>query len=88
MFASVSTGELMQVELVHPVALGREGFMVRVLGDCGEMWEAAEDISDAAVLVATSTWLCSAMRPNTVYYAMARVWAYSLPGASRSWRCS
>jgi len=72
MFASVSTGELMQVELVHSVASGGEGFMVRVLDDCGEMWEAAEDISDAAMLldvagaVAVSTRLCPALRPNTV----------------------
>ena len=88
MFASVSTGELMQVELVHPAASGGEGLVVRVLDDCGEMWEAAEDISAPVMLVVASTWLCPAMRPNTVYYAMARVWAYSLPGASRSWRCS
>ena len=88
MFASVSTGELMQVELVHPAASGGEGLVVRVLDDCGEMWEAAEDISDAAVLVATSTWLCPVMKPNTVYYSVAQVWAYSLMGASRSWRCS
>ena len=76
------------MELVHPVALGREGFMVRVLGDCGEMWEAAEDISDAIVLMTASTRLCPTLRPNTVYYAMAWVWAYSLAGASRLWRCS
>ena len=87
MFASISTGELMQVELVHPAASG-EGFVVRVLDDCGEMWEAAEDISDAAVLVAASTRLCPAPRPNTMYYVVARVWAYGLAGASRSWRCS
>ena len=72
MFASVSTGELMQVELVHPAASGGEGFMVRVLDDCGEVWEAAEDISNAAVLMdaagalVASTRLCPALRPNTV----------------------
>ena len=54
-------------------------------------WEAAEDISDAAMLVdaagvvATSTRVCPALRPNTVYYAVdlegeTRVWAYSLAG--------
>ena len=72
MFASVSTGELMQVELVHPVATGGEGFVVCVLDDCGEVWEAAEDISNAAVLMdaagalVASTRLCPALRPNTV----------------------
>jgi len=72
MFASVSTGELMQVELVHPAASGGEGLVVRVLDDCGEMWEAAEDISNAAVLMdaagalVASTRLCPALRPNTV----------------------
>jgi hypothetical protein len=72
----------MQVELVHPMAAGGEGFVVRVLDDCGEMWEDIEDTSDAAVLVdaassvATSTWLCPALRPN----AVERMWAYSLAG--------
>jgi hypothetical protein len=33
-------GELMQVELLRPVtAAGGEGFMVRVLDECGETWD-------------------------------------------------
>jgi hypothetical protein len=85
-------GELMQVELLRPVtAAGGEGFVVRVLDECGETWEDTEDIGDAAVLVdaagavAASTRVCPALRPNTVYYAVdlegeTRVWAYSLAG--------
>jgi DNA-binding response OmpR family regulator len=72
----------MQVELVHPMIAGGEGFVVHVLDDCGEMWEDIEDTSDAAVLVdaagsvATSTRLCPALRPN----AVERMWTYSLTG--------
>ncbi|KAK8444346.1 hypothetical protein SEVIR_9G120700v4 [Setaria viridis] len=85
-------GELMQVELLRPVrAAGGEGFVVRVLDECGETWEETEDIGDAAVLVdatgavAASTAECPALRPNTVYFAVdlegeTRVWAYSLAG--------
>ena len=62
MFASIPTGELMQVELVHPAASGGEGFMVRVLDDCGEMWEAAEDISDAAMLLDVAGAVAAARR--------------------------
>ena len=32
-------------------AAGGEGFVVRVLDECGETWEETEDIGDAAVLV-------------------------------------
>jgi hypothetical protein len=86
------SGELMQVELLRPVAAsGGEGFLVRVLDECGETWEETEDIGDATVLVdasgavAVSTAECPALRPNTVYYAVdlageTRVWAYSLAG--------
>ncbi|KAG2535858.1 F-box protein SKIP23-like isoform X1 [Panicum virgatum] len=85
-------GELMQVELLRPVAAaGGEGFVVRVLDECGETWEETEDIGDAAVLVdaagavAASTAECPALRRNTVYFAVdlegeTRVWAYSLAG--------
>ncbi|XP_062209402.1 putative F-box protein At1g65770 [Phragmites australis] len=85
-------GELMQVELLRPVAAaGGEGFVVRVLDECSETWEETEDIGDAAVLVdatgavAASTADCPALRPNTVYFAVdlegeTRVWAYSLAG--------
>ncbi|RLN40532.1 putative F-box protein [Panicum miliaceum] len=85
-------GELMQVELLRPVAAaGGEGFVVRVLDECGETWEETEDIGDAAVLVAASgavaasTAECPALRPNRVYFAVdlegeTRVWAYSLAG--------
>ncbi|KAJ1293954.1 hypothetical protein BS78_01G109300 [Paspalum vaginatum] len=85
-------GEVMQVELLRPVAAaGGEGFVVRVLDECGETWEETEDIGDAAVLVdstgavAASTRECPALRPNTVYFAVdlegeTRVWAYSLAG--------
>nr|CAB3493528.1 unnamed protein product [Digitaria exilis] len=85
-------GELMQVELLRPVAAaGGEGFVVRVLDECSETWEEAEDIGDAAVLVdatgavAASTTECPALRANTVYFAVdlageTRVWAYSLAG--------
>ncbi|KAL6637699.1 hypothetical protein ACP70R_025271 [Stipagrostis hirtigluma subsp. patula] len=85
-------GELMQVELLRPVAAaGGEGFVVRVLDECSETWEETEDIGDAAVLVdaagavAASTTECPALRPNTVYFAVdlegeTRVWAYSLAG--------
>jgi len=46
-------------------AAGGEGFVVRVLDECGETWEETEDIGDAAVLVdaagtvAASTTECS-----------------------------
>ncbi|GJN23576.1 hypothetical protein PR202_gb11238 [Eleusine coracana subsp. coracana] len=89
-------GELMQVELLRPVAAvtaagGEEGFVVRVLDERGETWEETEDIGDAAVLVdacgavAADTKECPALRPNTVYFAMdltgeTRVSAYSLAG--------
>lgn len=85
-------GELMQVELLRPVAAaGGEGFVVRVLDECSETWEETEDIGDAAVLVdatgavSASTRECPALRPNTVYFAVdlegeTRVWAYSLAG--------
>ncbi|KQK13584.2 uncharacterized protein LOC100832284 [Brachypodium distachyon] len=85
-------GELMQVELLRPVAAaGGEGFVVRLLDECGETWEEAEDIGDVAVLVdasgavSASTRQCPGLRPNTVYYAVdldgeTRVWAYSLAG--------
>ncbi|PAN45445.1 hypothetical protein PAHAL_9G119800 [Panicum hallii] len=85
-------GELMQVELLRPVAAaGGEGFVVRVLDECGETWEETEDIGDAAVLVdaagavSASTAECPTLRPNTVYFAVdlegeTRVWAYSLAG--------
>ncbi|KAF8681943.1 hypothetical protein HU200_045396 [Digitaria exilis] len=85
-------GELMQVELLRPVAAaGGEGFVVRVLDECSETWEETEDIGDAAVLVdatgavAASTAECPALRANTVYFAVdlageTRVWAYSLAG--------
>ena len=72
-------------------AAGGEGFVVRVLDECGETWEETEDIGDAAVLVdaagavAASTAECPALRRNTVYLAVdlkgeTRVWAYSLAG--------
>ncbi|CAN6309661.1 unnamed protein product [Urochloa humidicola] len=85
-------GELMQVEQIRPVqGAGGEGFVVRVLDECGETWEETEDIGDAAVLVdaagavAASTVECPALRPNTVYFAVdlegeTRVWAYCLAG--------
>jgi hypothetical protein len=83
---------LMQVELLRPVAAaGGEGFVVRVLDECGETWEEEEDIGDVAVLVdasgavAASTRECPGLRPSTVYYAVdlegeTWVWAYSLAG--------
>ncbi|XP_051178769.1 F-box protein KIB4-like [Lolium perenne] len=83
---------LMQVELLRPVlAAGGEGFVVRMLDECGETWEEEEDIGDVAVLVdasgavAASTRDCPGLRPSTVYYAVdldgeTRVWAYSLAG--------
>ncbi|KAL5218287.1 hypothetical protein ABZP36_018971 [Zizania latifolia] len=80
--------ELVQVELLRPVAAGCV-FVVRVLDECGETWEEAEDIGDVAVLVdasgavAASTRECPGLRPSTVYFAVddageTRVWAYSL----------
>uniref|UniRef100_J3LS18 KIB1-4 beta-propeller domain-containing protein n=1 Tax=Oryza brachyantha TaxID=4533 RepID=J3LS18_ORYBR len=69
---------LMQVELLRSVAAagGEEGFVVRVLDECGETWEEADDIGDVAVLVdatgavAASTRECHGLRPSTVYFAV------------------
>ncbi|KAF0910213.1 hypothetical protein E2562_001410 [Oryza meyeriana var. granulata] len=84
---------LMQVELLRSVAAagGEEGFVVRVLDECRETWEEADDIGDVAVLVdasgavAASTQECPGLRPSTVYFAVdlageTRVCAYSLAG--------
>ncbi|BAH92335.1 putative F-box protein At1g65770 [Oryza sativa Japonica Group] len=91
---------LMQVELLRPVAASgggedeEEGFVVRVLDECGETWEEADDIGDVAVLVdasgavAASTRECPGLRPSTVYFAVdlageTRVCAYSLAAAAK-----
>uniref|UniRef100_A0A0D9VY11 DUF295 domain-containing protein n=1 Tax=Leersia perrieri TaxID=77586 RepID=A0A0D9VY11_9ORYZ len=81
-------GLLMQVELLRSTA-EEEGFVVRVLDECGETWEEADDIGDVAVLVdasgavAVSTREFPGLRPSTVYFAVdlageTRVCAYGL----------
>uniref|UniRef100_A0A8R7VCF5 KIB1-4 beta-propeller domain-containing protein n=1 Tax=Triticum urartu TaxID=4572 RepID=A0A8R7VCF5_TRIUA len=65
-------GALIQVELVE--AAEGEEFMVRVLDECGEMWEEEDDIGNVAVpmdtsdTVAMSMMECPGLRPNTIYY--------------------
>ncbi|KAK3149582.1 hypothetical protein QOZ80_3AG0219420 [Eleusine coracana subsp. coracana] len=88
-------GELMQVELLRPMAAsGGEWFVVRVMDECGETWEETEDIGDAAVLVdatgavAADTKECPALRSNTVYFAVdlageTMVWAHGIAGKDK-----
>ena len=65
-------------------AAGGEGFVVRVLDECGETWEETEDIGDAAVLldaagsVAASTMECSLASLPLVFPVAGRV----VPGPS------
>uniref|UniRef100_A0A0E0Q9W0 DUF295 domain-containing protein n=1 Tax=Oryza rufipogon TaxID=4529 RepID=A0A0E0Q9W0_ORYRU len=68
---------LMQVELLRPVAAAEEeGFKVRMLDECGETWEEADDIGDVAVVVdasgagAASTGECPRLRLSTMYFAV------------------